>query len=115
MSIFPNVTEQDPNNLLKLAEQQKNEGANKIKTRILKHTHDEKIAESLSPITKKLDEVKDSTKKLGDNIKQSQPETPQLAIKNTQPQLPIENKETVTYAVQLENKLQNMKDNTGFF
>ena len=52
MSIYPNVTEQDMNNLRKLAEQQKNQRALKIKNRILKQTHDVKLAESLSPITK---------------------------------------------------------------
>ena len=51
MSIYPNVTEQDFNKLRKLAEQQKNERAEKIKNRIIKQTHDKKLAESLSPIT----------------------------------------------------------------
>ena len=32
MSIYPNVTEQDPNNFRKLVEQQKNQLAEKIKT-----------------------------------------------------------------------------------
>ena len=58
MSICSNVTEQNLNNLRKLAEQQRNQRAEKIKNRILKKTHDIKLAESLSPITKKLDEVK---------------------------------------------------------
>ena len=40
MSIYPNITEQDLFNLRKLAEQQKNQLAEKIKNRILKHTHD---------------------------------------------------------------------------
>ena len=40
MSIYSNVSEQDLNNLRKLAEQQKNERALKIKNRILKETHD---------------------------------------------------------------------------
>ena len=39
--------------------------------RILKQTHDIKLAESLSPITKKLDDVSKSTKKLGDILKES--------------------------------------------
>ena len=52
MSIYSNVTEQELINLRKLAEQQKNEQAIKIKNRILKQTHDEKLAESLSPIKK---------------------------------------------------------------
>ena len=52
MSIYPNVTEKDLKNLRKLADQQKEERALKIKNRILKQTHDVKLAESLSPITK---------------------------------------------------------------
>ena len=86
MSIYSNVTEKDMDNLRKLADQQKNERAMKIKNRILKQTHDIKLAESLSPITKKLDEVSksaqesltpinekldtinDSTQKVGDII-----------------------------------------------
>ena len=68
----------------------------KIKNRILKHTHDIKLAESLSPITKKLDEVKESTQKIRDVIKESQPETSQLAIENTPTHQPIENNEGVT-------------------
>ena len=61
MSIYSNVTQKDLDNLRKLADQQKNERAFKIKNRILKQTHDIKLAESLSPITKKLDEVNKST------------------------------------------------------
>ena len=54
MSIYSNVTEKDLDNLRKLAEQQKQQRALKIKNRILKQTHDVKLAESLSPITKEL-------------------------------------------------------------
>ena len=61
MSIYSNVTEQDLESLRKLADQQKEQRALKIKNRILKQTHDIKLAESLSPITKKLDEVNKST------------------------------------------------------
>ena len=60
MSISSNVNEQDLINLRKLAEQQKEQRALKIRNRILKQTHDVKLAESLSPITKKLDEVNKS-------------------------------------------------------
>ena len=63
MIIYSNVTEQDLSNLRKLAEQQKNQRAIKIKNRILKQTHDVKLAESLSPITKKLETINESTKK----------------------------------------------------
>ena len=122
MSIYPNVTEKDLDNLRKLAEQQKNERALKIKNRILKETHDVKLAESLSPFTKKLDEtreklgyvIKESTQSLGDVIKENN--TPQLAIENTPTIQPaIENNDGIAYDVQLENTFNNMKDNTGFF
>ena len=63
MSIYSNVTEQDLDILRKLSEQQKNERAQKIKNRIFKQTHDIKLAESLSPITKKLDNTNENTKK----------------------------------------------------
>ena len=63
MSIYSNVTEQDLINLRKLAEQQKVQRALKIRNRILKETHDIKLAESLSPITKKLDSINKSNKK----------------------------------------------------
>ena len=62
MSIYSNVTEKDLEKLRKLTEQQKNERALKIKKRILKQTHDVKLAESLTPITKKLDDLKKSNK-----------------------------------------------------
>ena len=60
MNIYSNVTEQNLDNLRKLAQQQKEQRALKIKNRILKQTHDKKLAESLSPITKKLDETSDN-------------------------------------------------------
>ena len=120
MSIYSNVTEQDLDNLRKLAQQQKEQRALKIKNRILKQTHDIKLAESLSPITKKLDETsdnlknvfKESTQNLGNVIKENN--TPQLAIENN-PQPAIENNDGVAYDVQLEDTLNNMKDKTGFF
>ena len=49
MSFYSNVTEQDLIFLRKLAEQQKNQRVEKI----LKQTQDVKLAESLSPITKR--------------------------------------------------------------
>ena len=125
MSIYSNVTEQDLDNLRKLAEQQKEQRALKIKNRILKQTHDKKLAESFSPITDKItdkiDEVNksinESTQELGDVIKKSQPaieNTPQPAIENT-PQPAIENNEGVIYDAEIENTLSKMTDNTGFF
>ena len=120
MSIYSNVTERDLENLRKLADQQKNERALKIKNRILKQTHDVKLAESLSPITDRLDEVNKSTKKLGDIVQEKI--TPQLAIKNNQDDnqniLPIDNGQIqsgVIYDTSLENTLSNMKKQKGFF
>ena len=54
MSINFNVTEQDSINLHKETEQQKNERAVENKKRFSKQTFDEKIAEYLSPVTKKI-------------------------------------------------------------
>ena len=71
MSNYSNVTEQDLNNLRKVAERRKNERAQKIKNRILKRTHDIKLAESFSPITRNLDE---STKKFSEVINPSNSE-----------------------------------------
>ena len=71
MSIYSNVTEQDLINLRKLAQQQKEQRAEKIEKRILKQTYDVKLAESLSPVNKKLEEVKKSTKKISEVIKES--------------------------------------------
>ena len=45
MSTYSKVTEQELNNLRKLAEQEKNQRALKIKNRILKQPHDKKLAE----------------------------------------------------------------------
>ena len=93
MSIYSKITEKDLENLRKLAQPQKNQRAEKIKNRILKQTHDIKLAESLSPITEKLDEtnknlsdvIKESTQNLGNVIKENY--THQIAIEN--PQTPV--------------------------
>ena len=46
MSTYRNVTKQDLINLSKLAQKEKDLRATKIKNRILKQTHDIKLAES---------------------------------------------------------------------
>ena len=63
MSLPSNVTEQDMINLRKLAEQQKNQQALKVKNIFLKETQDIKSRESLSPITYKLADVNETTEK----------------------------------------------------
>ena len=93
MSIYSNVTEQDLINLRNLAEQQKEHRALKIKNRILKQTHDVKLAESLSPITKKLDTLIESTKEISEVNKESKPsQNFKIILQNSQSQTPaIEN------------------------
>ena len=101
MSICSNVTEQDLENLRKLADQQKEQRALKIKKRILKQTHAEKSAESLSPITNRLDEVNKSTEEVGENIKNSESQTPA--------------KENITSTQSLRDTLTHMKGSKNFF
>ena len=74
-------------NLRKLAEQQKNQRALEIRNRVLKQTHDIKLAKKLAPITKKLNEVNESTQEVGEIVKESI--TRQLAIENTHNATPI--------------------------
>ena len=69
----------------KLAEQTNNQRVLKIKTRFLNETHDMKLAEALAPITKKLEEVNQSTEKLSDLIKKSNSEN-----ENNQEVVPVE-------------------------
>ena len=83
MSIYSNVTEKDLDNLRKLAIQQKNERPVKIKNRILKQTHDIKSAESLSPITKKLYNINESTKEIGEVIKETNSKVDIKALPNS--------------------------------
>ena len=53
MSTYPNVIEQDLITSSKLAEQQQNQRALKIKNTLFKQTHDKNLAENLSTITEK--------------------------------------------------------------
>ena len=71
MSIYSIVIEEDLIILRKLAEQQKEQPVLKIKSRILKQTHDFRLAESLSPKTKEFDTINESTRNSGKSIKES--------------------------------------------
>ena len=106
MSNFSNVTEEELENLRKLAQQQKEQRALKIKNRILKQTDDVKLPESLSPITKKLDTINESTKNLGELVKK-----PNLEDGNSQTQA-IEN---TTTSQSLRDTLSFMKKSKKFF
>ena len=115
MSLYSNVTEQKMITLRKLAEQQKNQHAPELTSRVLKQTHGTKLAESLPPITKKLEESYNYTQKVGDIIKEtnSENETPQLAIEITQYG---SHPGVVLYDAALENTFPNTeKKQKGFF
>ena len=98
MSIYSNVTEQDLINLRKLAEQQENQRALKVKNRISKKTHDRKSAENLSPITKKLDEVKETPQRIVELVKKSD----------------VENGNTQTLAFENITATQTLRDTLSF-
>ena len=57
MSIYPKVTEEDLNNLSRLAEQQRNQRVPIIRKKKLKQTHEKNVAKNFDPITKKLENV----------------------------------------------------------
>ena len=59
------------NNLRKLAEQQKNQHPPKIKNRLLKQTHGKRLAETLDPLPEKMENIIESTIKLGEIVKKS--------------------------------------------
>ena len=121
MSIYSNVTEQDRDNLRKLAQQQKQQRALKIKNRILKQTHDEKLAESLSPLTKRLDLIENNKgEKIGDLIKKSKSESQTPAIENNQTILQNSESQTpaidnITTSKSLRDTLAFMKRSNNFF
>ena len=71
MSIYPNATEKDLNIIRNLAEQQINQRDLENENRILKQTHDIKLAGNLSPVTKNLDTINENTKKFGEIVKKS--------------------------------------------
>ena len=114
MSTYSNVTEQDLINLRKLAEQQKNQRAEKIRNRILKQTHDIKLGDCISPITKKLDEVKKTTQEVGEIIKKSKPsQNIKTILQSSQSQTPaIEN---TNISRSLLDTLAFMKTSKNFF
>ena len=98
MSNNSNVTEQALSNLRKTAGQQKEQRAIKIKNRILKQTHDIKLAENLSPFTKKLDTFKESNKQLGETVKKSD----------------VEDENTQTPAIESISTSQSLRDTLSF-
>ena len=110
MIIYSNITEKDLENLCKLAEQEKEQRALKIKNRIIKQTHDVKLAESLSPITKKLDEVsKPITQKLDDINENTQKVSEESNFENNKEIVTIESnllKDTFKYLSESSNSLK---------
>ena len=84
--------------LRKLAKQQKEQRALKIKNIKLKQTHDVKLAESRSPNTEKLDTIKESTKQLGELVKK----------------LDVEDGNTQTLAIEITSTSQSLRDILSF-
>ena len=112
MSIYSNVTEKDLDNLRKLAEQQKEQRAPKIKNRILKQTQDIKLAESLSPITKKLDTINENTIKIGEVIKESNSEKIIKALPNSS-KFSVSMREMLGSLMNSKNSLKITQDELG--
>ena len=112
MSIYSNVTEKDLENLRKLAEQQKQQRALKIRNKILEKTHDIKLAESLSPITKKLDVIDRSTKEIGEVIKESNSEKIIKALPNNS-QFSVSMREMLGSLMNSKNSLKITQDESG--
>ena len=112
MSIYSNVTEKDLDNLRKLADQQRNQRALKIKNKILKQTHDVKLAESLSPIIKKLDKINESTQNLGDVIKESNFEKIIKALPNSS-QFSDSMRQMLGSLMNSKNSLKIIQDESG--
>ena len=69
----------------------------------MKQSHDDKLAESLSPLTKRLDLIENNKgEKIGELIKKSESESPAIETTQTKPETPaIEN--TPTTQQPLEN------------
>ena len=112
MSIYSNITEKDLENLRKLAEQLKNQRALEIKNRILKQTHDIKLAESLSPITKKLDTINESTQKISDVIEESNSKVDIKALPNSS-KFSNSMRQMIGSLMSSRNSLKITQDETG--
>ena len=100
MSIYSHVSEQDLIILRKLEEQEKEQRALKIKNRVLT-THDVKLAESLSPITKNIDTINESSKKIVQIVEDGNKQTPAI--------------ENVTATQSLRDTLAFKKTSNDFF
>ena len=80
----------------------------------MKQTHDTKLAGSLSPITKKLDEVNKSTQEVGEIIKKSQPsQNIKTILQNSESQRPAI--EVTNISRSLLDTLAFMKTSKNFF
>ena len=113
MSIYFNVTEQDLINSRKLSEQQKNQWAVKTKNRTLKQTHDFNLAESLSPITKKIDTIIESTENLSEVIKESNSEDNNLGTLPNSYNFSKSMRETLGLLMNSRNSVKITQDESG--
>ena len=112
MSIYSNVTKEDLDNLRKLSQQQKEQRALKIKNKILEKTHDIKLAESLLPITKKLDNINKSTQKISDVIKETNSEKIIKALPNNS-QFSDSMRQMIGSLMNSKNSLKITQDESG--
>ena len=101
MNFYSTVTEQDMINLRKLAAQHKTLRALQIKNSVLKQTHGVKLAESLSPISKKLEVINERTEKIGEIVEEGNQQSPAI--------------ENITGTQSLRDILAFMKQSENFF
>ena len=79
----------------------------------MKQTHNIKLAEKLSPISKKLEKINKTTKDSSEREKKSisEDQTPQLVLENTGNNI----EPGLMHDISLEKTLSNMKKQKGFF
>ena len=106
MSFYPNVNIEDLIILCELAEQGNKQWAKKFKNRLLKQTHAIEIAEKLSLMIKKIYEVIESFKKIGEVVKKSD-------VEDRNSQTPAI--EIITGTQSLRNTLTLMKKCKSFY
>ena len=107
MSVYPNVTMEDVIELAKLLKQQKNQRAIEMKIKILKQTHQKQLAETVTPITRKLSKTTEAIQKLSfseaKNAMSIQP------TKNTQNHSREGVTEGIVHDTSLEHTIENIK------
>ena len=96
-------------NLRRLSERKKEQRAFKMKNRHLKQNHDVKLAKKLTPITEKIDEVEETTQKVGVIIKDSNSENEN----DRNIPLSVSLRETLKFLANSSNSLKFSQDKEG--